>query len=446
MAPYQISPDGICNTCETAANRDFLECRDCKIKFHALCGNTWPCTRTFLGQFKTLKNKTNFPFICDHCVTKWENDEASTIKDQLAELKQAFAVLTNEVRELKGSVQRNNNTNVIVDTTGDSRKNDNISNNTGNNSNQHNVNSASSTASTNTNVSKGTKNRRNEPWSDLERVEKLKRKMTYTVCIKSNEGQAVDAEKVKNIITRNGIQVNRANVNQSNGDLYVECPSQENHEKLLPLLTEEVIPGNKVISLKHKCPTITFRGIEEYTTEEELIDRIKAQNEQIKSKLENGSTFTVVFTKEHKQNPDDEKGEFQVVARVSEDIRAVIKANREKIFLGFKSHHVTDRFYVKTCSNCHQYGHYHANCTKQASCGYCSSTDHLTTQCPVHKENDQTKYKCTNCEANGRESAGHSCFWKKCPTYIDQQNNVMRSIPYYSKNFNRQNNREKAVA
>ena len=60
--------------------------------------------------------------------------------------------------------------------------------------------------------------------------------------------------------------------------------------------------------------------------------------------MEGGSELVVVFTKEHKLEGEEE-GESQVVARVSVDIRAAIKSNRDKIFIGFNSHHVTDRFY-----------------------------------------------------------------------------------------------------
>ena len=130
--------------------------------------------------------------------------------------------------------------------------------------------------------------------------------------------------------------------------------------------------------------------------------------------MEGGSEFVVVFTKEYKLEGKEE-GEFQVVARVSDDIRAAIKLNRDKIFIGFNSHHVTDRFYVKSCSKCHKFGHYHKDCQESASCGFCTSEEHETKDCEAHTHKDQTKYKCTNCEASGKESNGHSSFWKKCP-------------------------------
>ena len=131
--------------------------------------------------------------------------------------------------------------------------------------------------------------RKEEKIATQDKLEKLKKKLEklkskFTVCIKSNEGVAVDAKKVKSIITDHGIQVTKANVNRKNGDLHVELPSKENQEELLPLLTEEIIPGNKVVTLKQKSPTISIRGVEEYSNEEEFLMRVKNKTKQSKKK------------------------------------------------------------------------------------------------------------------------------------------------------------------
>ena len=282
------------------------------------------------------------------------------------------------------------------------------------------------------------------PWNDEDRMKAMKSKMKkFTLCIKSKDGVIVDSEKVKNIITTNGIKVNKASVNKKNNDLYVEFPTNEQREKLIPLLSEDTgIPENEVVSVKEKYPTISIRGVDNYTTEEELITRIKSQNEGIKERLDNGSHFSIVFSKEHdvKTRNGEELKEYQVVARVSEDIRAVIKASGDKIFLGFNSHRVVDRFYVKSCSRCHKFGHYRADCTSSTPCcGYCCSNEHDSFNCPLHAAKDQTNYKCTNCEENKRKSDGHSSHWHKCPTFLEIQKKMRESIPYYTKNSKREN-------
>ena len=119
---------------------------------------------------------------------------------------------------------------------------------------------------------------------------------------------------------------------------------------------------------------------------------------------------------------------------MSDDIREALKANNDKIFIGFSSHHVFDRFYVKSCASCHRFGHYHANCDNRPCCGYCSAEDHKSEECLIHKAKDQSKYKCVNCQDEGKGGDGHSSHWNRCPSYLEQQKKVMKNIPYYSKN------------
>ena len=89
MVSHQISNNGICNTCEAAASdNQMLECSECDMKYHADCNNTTPfCTKTFLKSFKIKSLRGN--------------NEASTVKDQLAAVVSSLAVLTKEVAALK---------------------------------------------------------------------------------------------------------------------------------------------------------------------------------------------------------------------------------------------------------------------------------------------------------------------------------------------------------
>ena len=124
----------------------------------------------------------------------------------------------------------------------------------------------------------------------------------------------------------------------------------------------------------------------------------------------------------------------QIVIRVSEGIRGIIMRNGNEIFIGFLSHRVTDHFYVKSCVKCHKFGHYHADYTTNAVCGFCLSNEHESKDCPAKRENDFTSLKCVNCKERGKEFQGHSSHWHKCPVYLEQQKKIRNSIPYYSKN------------
>lgn len=342
------------------------------------------------------------------------------MKEQLAALVEAVAVLTKEVhslKEAKGS---------LVQRSGDVVSDVPVKDNTiGNEKSER------------ENTNRRNENSSNTVWNDQSRTNEMKKKLKFTVCIKSNEGAEIDSEQIKNIVTTHGIKVTKASVNKNNNDLYVDLPSDEQRQKLIPLLSEEVIPGNRIINVKEKYPTISIRGVEDYTSEADLITRIKVQNVEIKEKLEAGSHFSVVFSKEHKKGDLRENGqpkEFLIVARVSDDIRSVINANGNKIFLGFNSHLVVDRFYVRSCSKCHKFGHYHADCTSNQICGYCCSENHDSQNCPIHREKNCARYKCTNCEALGKVSEGHSSHWHKCPALLEVQKKIMRNIPYYAKN------------
>ena len=422
MVPYQLSDSGDCSTCHSApTDLQILECYDCQNKFHADCGNNGYCCKSFAKSFKGIRNNTNFLFVCDKCIIRRENNEASSTREQLAAVIETLAILKEDVKDLKNA--RSDRVPVV-----DLQINDCSTTVNGeskcDNENRNNTSNIISDKSASV-------------WSDDKRTEEMKNKMKITLCIKNKDGVAVDSDKVKNIITSNGIQVNKASVNKSNGDLYVDFPSNESKDKLLPLLTEETLPGNKIIDVKPKLPTISIRGVSDYTTAEDFIERVMNQNPKIKENVENGE-FSVVFTKKHRRrNSADEETnqeEHQVVERMSNNIRSVIKSNKDKIYLGFTSHHVVDRFYIKTCSRCHKFGHYYENCSMRPCCGYCSSEDHDSLTCPIREAKDQSQYKCRNCEEAGKESVGHSSHWPKCPTYLEKQTKVRDRIPYYSKN------------
>jgi len=444
MSEHQLDSTGNCSTCkEEAVEKDIVDCMDCRMKFHTDCNGTRPfCTnRAFLDAHVRMRSQTtnHFPFICSPCITRRELNKASHVEEQLAAVMASVAALTKEVQSLKQLQQTavnaehvdNTNSNNNSNSRNNSKK-DNISNNNVNNNNVNNNNGSNNEC--NESISN------NDPgvstWKDSARTQAMKSKLKkVTVCIKSNGREKVDSKKVENIITANGIQVVKASVNKT-GDMYVDLPTDENRDKLIPLLSEEVLPGSKVINLKEKLPTISIRGVSEFTNEEEFIMKLKQQNEKIRERIDEGSELSVVFKKEFKKREaeSDDDVEYHVVVRVAEDIRDVIKSMGDRIFLGVRSHRVVDRFYVKSCYHCHKFGHYHGECTSNRSCGYCCSSDHESKDCPVYASKDQSKYKCTNCEEAGKEHSGHSSHWQKCPTYLELQKKLMKSIPYYSKN------------
>ena len=324
-APYCLNADGTCLTCqEVATEQQVLVCYDCKNSFHTECDSVVPFgNKSFVNNFKKLKNNKNFLFICDNCLTHRENVEASTLKDQISEVVKSVAQLAKEVRSLK---QQERNLKPVEKVKGESKGKEKVQTQNG-----------------------GSK-------KDLSETKSKSIKPNVTVCIKSNEGKPVDVKKVKDIIIANGIQVSKANINQKTGDLFVDLPSEGNKDKLVPLINEDTLPGNKVVKVKQKSPTITIRDVLEYENSEEFIENVKSQNPEIKERIESGDECIVVFAKEQQnvqartQSTKAKEKTHQIVIRVSEEIRGIIKRNGNKIFIGFLSHRVTDRFYVKSCA------------------------------------------------------------------------------------------------
>lgn len=403
--PHQIDDSGVCTSCKAVTNElHILECFICLVKYHADCNGIAPFTvKSFVNAFKKLRVNDNFVFICPHCKTHRENMEASSLQQQMCLVLNAVAELTKEVAQLKQEKKGVTPLLLPPDPPG-------LNNN----------NKVPQSA-----------------WMDPKRMEEVK-STKVTVCIKS-DGEKIDLSKVKEVVTNNGIQVSKTSVNSKNGDVYVDLPTDEQRNKLVPLLENETLPGKTIVNVRSKCPIITIRNVPEFVDELNFVEKVKIQNKLIGEKIDAGSEFSVVFAKERKH---DFKGSVyhendtvhQVVVRISEDIREILKLSGDKLFIGFSALRVFDRFYVKSCAQCHRFGHYHADCNSTPCCGYCGATNHTSKECHVHRAKDQENYKCVNCKDANKPENGHSSHWHKCPAYIEQQRKMMMNIPYYTKN------------
>ena len=78
-----------------------LKCYDCNSTYHAICGEVTPFgNKTFVGIFKKLK-VDNYLFACDICLTKREDNEASTLKDQFEALTAKVDTLVSKFQGIK---------------------------------------------------------------------------------------------------------------------------------------------------------------------------------------------------------------------------------------------------------------------------------------------------------------------------------------------------------
>ena len=191
------------------------------------------------------------------------------------------------------------------------------------------------------------------------------------------------------------------------------------------------------MKLKSKLPTITILNVKEFVNKEDFVEKVKRQNPLIKEQIDKGSEFTIVFSKkprDQQERAGDSNNNFQVVARVSENIRSLIKSENDRIYIDLVAHRVVDRFYIKRCNKCQKFGHYEKDCSNGVCCGYCHG-EHRSTECKEVRPGDFEHYKCINCQQNGKPSEGHSSLWYKCPTYLELQKKLKKTISYYqSKN------------
>ena len=152
-----------------------------------------------------------------------------------------------------------------------------------------------------------------------------------------------------------------------------------------------------------------------------------AQNKQVKELMNNGHTFKILFIK----TPHGKFMHHQVVALVSPEIREVISAHGNRLYIGLISAKVYDQFYVKCCIKCNCFGHYKADCDKPTACGFCSSEEHESESCQKKTSDNHSVFKCVNCKRVGLVFEGHSASWSKCPAYVIAQKKMQSTIPYY---------------
>ena len=156
---------------------------------------------------------------------------------------------------------------------------------------------------------------------------------------------------------------------------------------------------------------------------------MKRQNPLLEDKLGQETDFSIVYCRKPKEGNDN--GDHQVVARVSEEVRKLIKSCDNKVFIDLVALRVVDRFYIKRCNRCQQFGHYEKDCSTDVRCGYCTN-HHRSVDCDQVDVGDFDKYECWNCKDAGKDSVGHSTHWHKCPTLLEQQKKIKKGIPYYN--------------
>ena len=383
-----MEPDGKCTSCaQPALNSETITCCSCFGKFHAICSSTGKqqgiCNQSFLKLFLTSTTKSNFKWFCDTCLTEFEAKKVTTLEEKFTVLADQLTSLSREFQDVKQAISTN-----------DKSTDDNSSKCCGKTTCGHGVSQPT-------------------PWGDENRVQKMKSSLVIKHKTGDSEKVPTDLNKLRDIAVANNIPVSNVGVSK-NGNTFIHCPSVEDRNKLQPLLSEQLITKD-VVSLKEKQPHITILDITSTDDKDILLEQIRSQNPKIDALIESGEQFDILFTKTQQSSQ-----KVSAVAKVSCSIRDAIKANRNRVFIGINSCRVFDRFYVKRCNHCQQYGHFKDNCQYVVKCGYCGE-GHSSETCGHKATEDFSKLSCINCKRNGLAHNGHSAFWAKCPSYVIAQ-------------------------
>lgn len=398
MVPFELNLAGECLSCKKkdTPHTEAITCDTCKKMFHAICPSATNkqdtiCNVSFLKLWQSSSTKNNFKWHCDTCLTDMETAKSASLEAVVHTLVQKVSDLTNEVQQIKQpqAVCSDNSTSAFAPVTyGGS-------------------------------------------WSDPKAVQNLRSSLVIKpVADADGKKSTVNLENVRKIAVDNNIPVSKVGVS-ANGNTFIHCPSSAARDKLQPLLASNN-PNQSVKPLQEKFPSISITGITEAISKDDLVTEVRKQNDYINTLIENGNTFKVLFMKP----PTENFSNYQVIALVSPAIRDAITANRNRLFIGLQSCRVYDRFYVKRCNKCNDFGHYRAQCTKKATCGYCASEDHESDQCPLKISKDYSQFKCINCKRNGLPCEGHSASWFNCPSYIIAQKKMKSTISYYESRKN----------
>ena len=270
------------------------------------------------------------------------------------------------------------------------------------------------------------------PWTNIGAVKKLK----SSLMIKPHTSQGQPEISVINkLVSDNKLQVHNVGVNPTTGNTYINCPSDAARNEIKTKLQEKY-GDYDIQELSEMLPTISIVGITKHqwdiakVSEEHFnsfTQALKDQNPKLKDLINNGETFKIIFMKP----PGGEYENFQIVARVSTNIRDAIRSNWNRMYIGATSAKIYDRFYVKRCYHCNEFGHYANGCGRTQSCATCSAENqHETKHCP-HKA-DPTNHSCVNCKkAGGVSHQGHTASSPKCPSYKLAQKKLKGNTPYY---------------
>lgn len=405
---YLLDEDDTCTSCkQEKCGHESVCCMFCQMVFHAQCRDSTGksvaqdsiCGKTFYNQFATtLKDGNaanrpgNFKFICDPCMTSFEESRQVTQGDRVSILGKRVENLGSDVSDIKK----------MLSTLVEER--------------QHNP--VSSIAPTSLNPPTDSDNvLLPNVWQNRKQVENIR---SFLLIDKSNP---IEKAALSSVIADNGLQVHKTSVNKQ-GDTVVCLRDAGERTKL----KETLVKSNPDIKLREprvRHPHIAAVGVPKgFANEKQLEESFLKQNSAVAQHLSanKNSEFKVLKIKPTR----NDENVFQAILTVSPDIRDIIRSHSNRLFVIDISCRVYDQYLVRRCNKCQGFGHYAKFCNDNPICGHCAQNGHDTNTCTLKT----SPAKCINCKNNehSADHMSHAATDPNCPSYIDQQNIMKRSM------------------
>ena len=195
----------------------------------------------------------------------------------------------------------------------------------------------------------------------------------------------------------------------------IDFPNQATRDEGISKLKNDFPVQSNNRPQRSVLPKITISDIQScnYKNDdtEKLKEAICEKNPTLKSLVNEGKIFEILFIKE-----DPRHLNFSyAVAKVDKEVYDAIRLLKFQIYIDFGRCRVSDRFRVIQCYGCQKFGHVKNNCPLNAQnllvCRYCCG-NHDGKSCNF--KGNLSKYKCSNCGSN------HSSTYPGCQVLRNQ--------------------------
>ena len=385
---YQVTEDSVCPLCsQTPGQKECVQCTVCKSVFHAICakvqGDNKLASNTMITTFLATSTKSNFRFFCDKCLTDYERSLIETQEERIENLQRKFLGMENKLNDIMSLLKKNEGTST-----------------------------------------QEIANKQQNLWADRERLENVKAPPPKSVLVvKKVDDEALsqaNQKVVQEAIMENDLSMIESYKNKA-GDITVVCETEEVRNQLKDLVTSknEDIMISTPREIRHAA---TIVGLPQEYDKEEVLEMLVKQNGYIRKFAMNNKIddhIRVHIVKPLKNN----ENRYQIFCDLSSVLREGFHQYNDKLTLGLSSCKVYDRYNVKRCYNCQNFGHIAKDCpTKETPvCGKCSE-EHNTIDCQTPNP------RCINCVRNNCEDLHHPTSSIQCPSLVKEREQLKKKL------------------